>query len=56
MKQPKLHRTYFGINIWWNDKPGYSLRWTGGGYAADTLAGLKAIIKDALKSGDIYEI
>jgi len=49
MKQHKLHRTYFGISIWWNDKPSHALQWTGGGFAADTLSGLKSIIKAEYK-------
>lgn len=40
-----FHSTYCGVTIWRNTAPGYALRWTGGGMAADTLAGLKRLIR-----------
>ena len=42
--------TYYGVNIWRNLKPGYRLKWSATGFgAADTLAGMKQLIKQALK-------
>lgn len=41
-------RTYRGVLISRNDGPGHRLRWSALGYgAADTLAGMKALIRDA---------
>jgi hypothetical protein len=39
-------RTYRGVTIWRNDSPGHRLRWTAGRLAADTLQGLKALIRE----------
>jgi hypothetical protein len=41
--------TYMGVNIWRNQGRGYGLRWSALGYgAADTLAGMKQLIKEGL--------
>lgn len=41
-------REYRGRIIWHNERPGHALRWTAaGGLAADTLAGIKALIRAA---------
>lgn len=41
-------REYFGVMIWRNDTPGYRLRWSAlGGFAADTLEGIKQLIREA---------
>ena len=43
----EYHSTYFGVAIWRRTEPGYQLRWSAlGGFAADTLAGLKQLIRD----------
>jgi len=44
--------TYKGVTIWRNTQPGYALRYTatapnGQRLAADTLAGIKQVIKEA---------
>lgn len=46
---------YFGINIYRNFDPGYALRYTatldsGTRLTADTLSGIKAMIKDFIKA------
>lgn len=43
----KFHSTYFGASIWRNTEPGYKLRWTAGRFAADSLAGIRQLIKEA---------
>jgi hypothetical protein len=43
------HSTYYGVLIWRNTQPGYKLRWTAGRLAADTLAGIRSLIRDELK-------
>ena len=44
----KLHHTYYGVTLWRNTEPGYRLRWSAlGGFAADTLAGLKQLVRAA---------
>lgn len=44
------HHDYMGCVITRNDAPGHRLRWSaltpGGSVAADTLAGVKALIRD----------
>ena len=41
--------TYYGVNIWRNQSPGHYLRWSAMGFgSADTLAGMKHLIKEAL--------
>jgi hypothetical protein len=41
--------TYMGVNIWRNQGIGYGLKWSALGYgAADTLAGMKQLIKEGL--------
>jgi hypothetical protein len=44
-----FHSTYCGASIYRNIEPGYRLRWTslcfGNNYAADTLAGIKELIR-----------
>jgi len=45
----KLTRTYRGINIYYNPQPAHwPFRWTTvtGGLAADTLAGIKQLIRE----------
>lgn len=45
-------RQYRGATIWRNDRPGHGLRWHALGYgAADTLAGMKALIREAQQAG-----
>jgi len=44
----KLHSIYFGVVIWQNNEPGYRLRWTAGRLAADTLAGIRSLIREEL--------
>jgi hypothetical protein len=40
---------YRGVIIWRNTRPGYALRWSATGFgAADTLAGMKALIRESL--------
>jgi hypothetical protein len=40
---------YRGVIIWRNARPGYALRWSATGFgAADTLAGMKALIRESL--------
>lgn len=48
------HSAYFGINIYRNTEFGYKLRWTSGftskgRFAADTLDGIKNLIRDYVK-------
>jgi hypothetical protein len=45
-----FHSTYRGVNIYRSDEPGYRLRWTtiAPRLAADTLDGIKALIRDRL--------
>ena len=48
-------RTYLGVNIYRESEPGYALPWTarldnGQQLAADTLAGIKQLIKDNIKN------
>jgi hypothetical protein len=44
----KAYHTYYGVTIWRNTKPGYRLRWSAlGGFAADTLAGIKQLIRES---------
>ena len=38
-------RTYKGQTIWFNNMPGSRLRWTSNGLAADTLDGIKSLIR-----------
>lgn len=46
----KLYHEYMGTIIWRNTEPGYALRWYSLGYgAADTLAGMKQLIRESLK-------
>lgn len=40
------HSTYFNHSIYRNTEPGYRLRWTSGRLAADTLAGIKQLIRE----------
>lgn len=41
------HSTYKGVNIYRNTSAGYALRYTcEGGLAADTLQGIKQLIKE----------
>lgn len=43
----ELHSTYYNTFIWKNTSPGYALRYTAcGGLAADTLAGIKELIRE----------
>jgi hypothetical protein len=50
-RKPRLCVEYRGVNIWRNTEPGPRLRWSAIGYgAADTLAGMKSLISDALAS------
>lgn len=46
----KLHSIYFGVTIWRKTTPGYQLRWTAGRLAADTLAGIRELIRAELKN------
>lgn len=40
---------YRGVIIWRNTRPGHALRWSATGYgAADTLAGMRALIRESL--------
>jgi len=41
-----FHSEYFGVSIWRNMAPGYALRWMAGRFAADTLAGIRALIRE----------
>lgn len=42
-----LYHDYMGVTIWRNTAPG-KLRWTAlGGFAADTLGGIKRLIREA---------
>ncbi|MDE2104554.1 MAG: hypothetical protein KGL39_45385 [Patescibacteria group bacterium] len=41
-----IHSTYYGVTIWRNTEPSYRLRWTAGHLAADTLAGIKQLIRE----------
>lgn len=47
------HSTYFGVTIWRRTGAGYATRWTAAGpqgqLAADTLAGIRQLIRDAVK-------
>lgn len=51
-RQIKLVREYRGVTIYRSTEPGYRLPWTadggGGSLAADTLAGIKELIRDNL--------
>jgi hypothetical protein len=41
--------TYYGVNLWRNLEPGYRLEWSALGFgAADTLAGMKRLVKEGL--------
>jgi hypothetical protein len=47
-----FHSLYRGFTIWRNTAPGFALRWTakhdnGDKFAADTLAGLRQLIRGA---------
>lgn len=46
-----MHSTYFGVDIYRNTEPGYRLRYRArtriGGIAADTLDGIRALIRAA---------
>jgi hypothetical protein len=42
----EYHSTYMGINIYKNISPGFRLKWTSGNLAADTLTGLKKLIRE----------
>ena len=44
-----FHSTYRGVSIWRNTEPSSRLRWytIRPGLAADTLAGLKQLIREA---------
>lgn len=44
------HSTYFGVNIYRATSPGYALRWTAGRLAADTLAGIRWLIREQVQS------
>lgn len=45
-------REYRGVTICRNTGPGARLRWTAlGGFAADTLQGIKSLIRQAKESG-----
>ncbi len=44
-----IHSIYFGLVIWRNTGPGYQLRWTAGRLAADTLVGIRGLIRAELK-------
>jgi hypothetical protein len=45
-----VHSTFRGCTIWRNTQPGYQLRYTAltpsGHVAADTLAGIRELIRD----------
>jgi hypothetical protein len=43
-----LHSVYRGLTIYCRVGPGHRLKWTGGGFAADTLAGIRRLIKESL--------
>ena len=46
MKKPRMFLEYYGVMIFRNTEPGSRLRWSArGGFAADTLAGIKAAIR-----------
>jgi hypothetical protein len=44
-----FHSEFFGVTIWRNTSPGYRLRWTAGRFAADTLDGIRRLIRDDAK-------
>lgn len=56
-RQPRLIVEYRGCAIFRNTSPGYALRWqttcNGLRLAADTLAGVKALIRETLESDKI---
>ncbi len=46
--RPRDVVTYMGVNLYRNTTPGSRLRWSALGYgAADTLAGMKSLVKEA---------
>lgn len=47
----KHYHEYRGVVIWRNTAGGHALRWYATGYgAADTLAGMKYLIREALNA------
>jgi hypothetical protein len=44
-----IHSIYFGVTIWRKTTPGYQLRWTAGRLAADTLQGIRQLIREELQ-------
>ena len=46
------HSTYYGADIYRNDEPGYKLRWTSGWLAADTLDGIRQLIREDKERAD----
>lgn len=50
-RKPRPYFTYRGVTVWRNDSPGWTgarLRYSAlGGFAADTQAGIKALIREA---------
>jgi hypothetical protein len=46
-RKPRLYVEYMEVLIFRNTTPGHRLRWSCTGYAADTLEGMKALIRAA---------
>ena len=48
MRKLKLIHEYRGVTIFRNTEPGFRLRWSALGFAADTLAGIKSLIRESV--------
>lgn len=45
-RKPVLTFEYRGVTVFRNTSPGSALRWSGGGYAADTQEGIRRLIRE----------